>query len=96
MDILELMPQIEVEVEIPIEVDGDLETESETIVIKDFSDFDAEVVDSYEKNMGPELQHLLTGVVVDSHGNSHDVKINVWEYPIGAIDTIEVEETSIV
>lgn len=83
MDIVNLMPVVFVEVENEIED----EIESETILIKDFSGFEDEIIDSieHEKGMGTEIQHHLTGTVIDSKDNCYTVTIEVWEYPVGAI-----------
>lgn len=74
MNIKDLMPTMKIK------------TETGVITINDFSDFEDEIVSSYERGMGTESQHHLTGTVMDSQGNYYDVTIEVWEYPVGAIN----------
>jgi len=56
----------------------------------DLSEYDLEweIVETHEKQMGPERNHeaSIQGVECDGCDNTIDVSINVWEYPIGQFE----------
>ncbi len=42
-----------------------------------------------ERGMGEEVQHTYQGTVEDEDGNEIEVEIEVYEYPIGAVNYVE-------
>lgn len=55
-------------------------------------DFTFEEVEKSEKNMGPEICHSCSlGFDCPYCNGDYQIMIEVWEYPIGAIETVTVE-----
>ncbi len=55
-------------------------------------DFTFEEVEKSERNMGPEICHSCSlGFDCPNCDGEYQVRIEVWEYPTGAIETVTVE-----
>lgn len=57
------------------------------------SDMDFDCVDSDEREMGTESEYEgVLDTKCDECGNEISLKINIWEYPVGAFNDWEHEE----